>query len=180
MVHSILPLAVLEAVRNLDTPVEDGLSEFAEELLVKRLGLSSTVAMQLERYAGLVRRDARVEPEQLEALLRLVGRRPDAELVFADAGRRAARRAARRVFPLRRLLAHIGPRAGGVPVAVLPDAITIRATPDGAACGLWAAALAELLRLLTGFEGAMRHTACRATGAAQCESRAAPPDPRHH
>ncbi|HEY6854252.1 MAG TPA: hypothetical protein VI139_08390, partial [Gemmatimonadales bacterium] len=100
MVHSILPLAVLEAVRNLDTPVEDGLSEFAEELLVKRLGLSSTVAMQLERYEDLVRRDARVDTGQLEALLRLVGRRPDAELVFADAGRRAARRAARRVFPL--------------------------------------------------------------------------------
>src|SRR5258706_9955081 len=33
VVHSIVPLAVLEAVRNLDTPVEDGLSEFAEELL---------------------------------------------------------------------------------------------------------------------------------------------------
>ena len=65
-------------------------------------------------------------------------------------------------------------------MAVLPDAITIRATPDGAACGLWAAALAELLRLLTGFEGAMRHTACRALGAAACEWRAAPPDPRHH
>lgn len=201
MVHSILPLAVLEAVRNLDTPVEDGLSEFAEELLVKRLGLSNTVAMQLERYEGLVRRDARVEPEHVEALLRLVGRRPDAELVFADAGRRAARRAARRVFAGSRLLAYIGPRAfghavargaarsvlgvdlrreGGVPVALLGDAITVRATPDGAACGLWAAALAELLRLLTGFEGAMRHTACRATGAAACEWRAAPPDPRHH
>src|SRR5258708_23048971 len=99
--------------------------------------------MQLERYEGLVRRDARVEADQLEALLRLVGRRPDAELVFADAGRRAARRAARRVFPIRRLLAHIGPpafgygaappappsafrvglkREGGVPRAVLPHA----------------------------------------------------------
>src|SRR5260370_23389527 len=161
VVHSILPLAVLEAVRNLDTPVEDGLSEFAEELLVKRLGLSSTVAMQLERYEGLVRRDARVEADQLEALLRLVGRRPDAELVFADAGRRAAPPAARRLFPIRRLLAHIGPRAfgygaargaarpgfgadpnarGGVPVAVPPDPLTIRATPAAAPRGLPTAA----------------------------------------
>src|SRR5258708_27634553 len=133
--------------------------------------------MQLERYEGLVRRDARVEADQLEALLRLVGRRPDAELVFADAGRRAARRAARRVFPIRRLLAHIGPRAfgyaaarraarsvfgvelkreGGVPGAVLPDPLTIHATPDGAACGLWAAALAELLRPLPRLPGAIR------------------------
>ena len=86
MVHSIVPLAVLEAVRNLDTPVEDGLTEFADELLSKRLGLSDTVTLQLAQYEALVRRDARVERAHVEALLRLVGRRPDAELVFADAG----------------------------------------------------------------------------------------------
>ena len=61
VVHSIVPLAVLEAVKNLDTPVEDGLTEFAEELLVKRLGLSSTVAMQLAEFEQLVRKDARVD-----------------------------------------------------------------------------------------------------------------------
>src|SRR3989442_270113 len=94
--HRMLTLAVLEAVRNLDTPVEDGLAEFADELLVKRLGLSSTVAMQLTQYEALVRRDAGVDAAHVEALLRLVGRRPDADLVFADAGRRAARRAVRR------------------------------------------------------------------------------------
>src|SRR6266571_2777901 len=88
VVHSIVPLAVLEAVRNLDTPVEDGLSEFAEELLSKRLGLSATVAMQLREYEGMVRRDAPADSSHVEALLRLVGRRPDADLVFADAGRR--------------------------------------------------------------------------------------------
>src|SRR5205823_10975054 len=46
VVHSIVPLAVLEAVKNLDTPDEDGLSAFAEEFLYKRLGLSDTVALQ--------------------------------------------------------------------------------------------------------------------------------------
>ncbi|HKV72002.1 MAG TPA: hypothetical protein VJN62_12185, partial [Gemmatimonadales bacterium] len=96
MVHSIVPLAVLEAIRNLDTPVEDGLAEFADELLSKRLGMSATIAMQVNEYEGLVRRDATVDPTNVEALLRLVGRRPDADLVFADAGRRAARRAAAR------------------------------------------------------------------------------------
>ncbi len=83
VVHSIVPLAVLEAVRNLDTPVEDGLSEFAEELLSKRLGLSATVAMQLREYEGKVRRDAPADQSHVEALLRLVGRRPDADLVGA-------------------------------------------------------------------------------------------------
>ena len=200
MVHSILPLVVLEAVRNLDTPVEDGLAEFADELLVKRLGLSSTVAMQLAQYEALVRRDARVDPAHVEALLRLVGRRPDADLVFADAGRRAARRAVRRLFVVSRLAARLAPNALGyavarraaravlggdlrreqqVPVARVGDTLAVSATPDGSACGVYGAAFAELLRLLVGFEGAMLHTACRATGAAHCEWRAAPPDPRH-
>jgi len=200
VVHSIVPLAVLEAVKNLDTPVEDGLTEFADELLVKRLGLSPTVAMQLGQYEQLVRRDARVDAAHVEALLRLVGRRPDADLVFADAGRRAARRAVRRLFALSRLAARIAPRWLGhgaarraaravlgaeltreqhLPVARVAALIAINATPDGAACGFYAAALAELLRLLVGYEGAMLHTACRATGEERCEWRAASPDPRH-
>ena len=201
VVHSIVPLAVLEAVRNLDTPVEDGLSEFAEELLSKRLGLSPTVAVQLREYEDMVRRDARADPGHVEALLRLVGRRPDGNLVFADAGRRAARRAVRRLFVLSRLAARLSPRAfgygaarraaravlggelrrdGQVPVARVRDALAVHATPDGAACTLYGVAFAELLRLLVGFEGAMLHVSCRATGGELCEWRAAPSDPRHH
>src|SRR5437764_9766111 len=117
VVHSIVPLAVLEAVRNLDTPVEDGLSEFAAELLSKRLGLSSTVAMQLGQYEAMVRRDARTDPAHVEALLRLVGRRPDADLVFADAGRRAARWAVRTLSGLSRLGARAAPRVFGYAAA---------------------------------------------------------------
>ncbi len=200
MVHSIVPLAVLEAVRTLDTPVEDGLSEFADELLVKRLGLSSTVAQQLGTYETLVRRNARVESEHVEALLRLVGRRPDAELVFADAGRRAARRAVRRMFTTSRLAARAAPRTvgyavagraarvvlggdlrreGHVPLARVGHALAVHATPDGSACTLWAAAFAELLRLLAGYEAVMLHTACVAAGGARCEWRAAATAPRH-
>ena len=200
MVHSIVPLAVLEAVKNLDTPVEDGLTEFAEELLVKRLGLSPTVAMQLTEFEQMVRKDVRVESPNVEALLRLVGRRPDADLVFADAGRRAARRAVRRLSGMSRLAAHAAPRLFGhlaarraardvlgadlgreqrLPVARVTDPIAIQATPDGAACGFYGAGLVELLRLLVGYEGAMLHVACRARGEPGCEWRAAAPDPRH-
>ena len=200
MIHSIVPLAVLEAVKNLDTPVEDGLTEFAEELLVKRLGLSTTVAMQLTEFEQLVRKDARVEQSHVEALLRLVGRRPDADLVFADAGRRAARRAVKRLAGVSRFAAHAAPRMFGhmaarraaravlgadlgreqrLPVARVADPIAIQATPDGAACGFYSAGLVELLRLLVGYEGAMLHVACRARGAPACEWRAAAPDPRH-
>jgi len=192
VVHSIVPLAVLEAVKNLDTPVEDGLTEFAEELLVKRLGLSSTVQMQLTEFEQLVRRDARVEPSHVEALLRLVGRRPDADLVFADAGRRAARRAVKRTSALFRLFGHTGAKRAAravlgadlgfehrLPVARVSDPIAIQATPDGAACGFYGAGLVELLRLLVGYEGAMVHVDCRARGGSGCEWRAAAPDPRH-
>jgi hypothetical protein len=200
VVHCIIPLAVLEAVRNLDTPVEDGLSEFADELLSKRLGLSSTVAMQLAQYESLARRGARVDPTLVEALLRLVGRRPDADLVFADAGRRVARRAVRRLSLLSRAAAAAAPRTLGyavarraarrvvggelrredhVPVARIDAPMAVRATPDGMACGLYAAAFAELLRLLAGYEGAMLHNVCRASGGDRCEWRAAATDPRH-
>src|SRR5438128_2240053 len=157
--------------------------------------------MQLTHYEVLVRRDARVDAALVEALLRLVGRRPDADLVFADAGRRAARRAVRRLSVVSRLAVQLAPNALGyaaarraaravlggelrreqqVPVARVRDTLAVSATPDGAACGVYGAAFAELLRLLVGFEGAMLHTACRASGGAQCEWRAAPPDPRHH
>jgi len=200
VVHSIVPLAVLEAVRNLDTPVEDGLTEFAEELLSKRLGLSATVTSQLAQYEALVRRDARVERAHVEALLRLVGRRPDAELVFADAGRRVARRAVKRLFFMSRAAASLSPRVlgfrvarsaaravlggelrreGHIPVVGVRDTFAVNATPDGTACTLYASGFSELLRLLIGFEGAMVHASCRAAGADRCEWRAAAPDPRH-
>lgn len=200
MVHSIVPLAVLEAVKNLDTPVEDGLTEFADELLVKRLGLSSTVQMQLAEFEQLVRKDARVDASHVEALLRLVGRRPDADLVFADAGRRAARRAVKRMSGVSRFAAHSAPRLFGhaaarraaravlgaelgreqrLPVAHVTDPIAIQATPDGTACGFYGAGLVELLRLIVGYEGAMVHVACRARGGSRCEWRASAPDPRH-
>src|SRR5207245_3650073 len=174
VVHSIVPLAVLEAVKNLDTPVEDGLSEFAEELLSKRLGLSHTVAMQLREYEGMVRRDAAADQAHVEALLRLVGRRPDADLVFADAGRRAARRGVRRLFGLTRLAARAAPRVFGYraarraaragfgaglrggrtgPVARGPDAIALHAAPAGAAGALSGTGLTAPLRLLGGLGG---------------------------
>lgn len=201
VVHSIVPLAVLEAVQNLDTPVEDGLHEFADHLLVKRLGLSSTVRVQLEQYEALARRGGRVDEAHVEALLRLVGRRPDADLVFAEAGRRAARRATATLWLPSRAGARMAPRALGMiaarraarrvlsgdlrreahlPVARVVDDLALRATPDGAACGFYGAAFTEMLRLLAGYEGALLHTECRARGAGRCEWRAAPPDRRQH
>src|SRR3989442_13773472 len=68
-------------------------------------------------------------------------------------------------------------RDGDVPVARVNDPIAVRATPDGAACALYAAAFAELLRLLMGFEGALRHASSRATRAVPRGRGPAPPGP---
>lgn len=131
------------------------------------------------------------------SVFRLVGRRHDAALVFADAGRRAARYAARRVATealarvspnvLGRRLAARAARRGarevfdaeltftnGLGEARIEEPVAVAAWPGGEACAFHDAGFAELLRLLTGFEGVMRHVECRARGAAACVWRAVP------
>jgi hypothetical protein len=192
-VPALIPLSLLEAIRNLDTPVEDGLDELAEEIVVRRLGLSPTVAAQIQRYKQTAERDGSVDADEAISVLRLVGRRADAALVFADAGRRAARYAAR-VHPrpawtlsrvaaggLTRRIAqrsaiHLARRAFEGELHPAPDGVQVRmaeplsfkALPDGSACDFYGAAYGELLRRLTGFEGAMLHQRCRARGDDAC------------
>lgn len=89
-VPSALALALLESLRALDTPAGEALGD--EDLpaaLPQRLGLSSAVERQILRYrrrAG--KRD--VPAREAASLFALIGRRPDAERVFAEAGRRLA------------------------------------------------------------------------------------------
>ena len=94
-VPALLPLALLEAVQNIDTPADDGLGALEAELAAKRLGLSPTVTAQIARYREWAMNGGDVAAEEAVAVFRLVGRRPDAALVYADAGRRAGRYAAR-------------------------------------------------------------------------------------
>ena len=56
-------------------------------------------------------------------------------------------------------------------MAQVEAALAVRATPDGSSCTFFAAALAELLRHLQDFEGAVTHSRCRARGDAVCEWR---------
>jgi hypothetical protein len=192
--HSILPLAVLEAMRHLDSPRDEEAAEYVDELLKKRLGLSNTVAAQIARYELVVRLNRRVTGAELEQIFRLASRRTDAALVFADGGRRAARRSVGRLALPTRWAARSLPRFAGRPlgfraarrcaaavfgarlrwhgravVITVADPAAIRATPDGAACGFYAAAFAELLRQLVDFDGGMLHATCRARGDARCE-----------
>jgi hypothetical protein len=186
-------MSLLEALRNLDTPVEDGLEELAGEIVSKRLGLSSTVAAQIARYQDAVRRGEPVSVDEAISVFRLAGRRPDAQLVFADAGRRAARYAARTAPVMARAAVRISPggigrtlgasaasraakRYLGIELKVgesgaeaeIAKPLSILALPDGAACTFYGSTLAELLRVLTGFEGAMVHEHCRGRGDPSC------------
>jgi hypothetical protein len=197
-VPALIPLSLLEAIRNLDTPVEDGLEELAEEIAVRRLGLSPTVAAQIQRYRQAADKGGSVDQDETVSVLRLVGRRTDAQLVFADAGRRAARYSARGRARPSRTLARVSPGGmvhrmalrsaarvarqvfGGELKArpqdlevTMSSPLSILALPTGEACIFYGSVYQELLRGLTGFEGALIHERCRARGDAGCVWRTA-------
>jgi hypothetical protein len=187
-VAALIPLSLLEAIRNLDTPVEDGLDELAEEIMVRRLGLSATVAAQIQRYRQSAAKGIAVDLDETVSVFRLVGRRADAALVFADAGRRAARYAAKARGRSSRTLAKLSPRLALSSVARLARSIfdgdlkargnvvdvrmssplSIVALPAGEACLFYGSAYLEMLRALTGFEGALLHAHCRSRGDSDC------------
>jgi len=203
-VHAIVPLALLEAIRNLDTPLDDGLpAELAPETFTKRLGLSSTVAAQIDRYRQLADKGGQVGDDEVVQVFRLVGRRSDASLVYSDAGRRAARYAARtrggtpsslwRLAP-KSVRRRAGERAAtralgrvfGVPLSrdesglsiALSESLATRSTCEGTGCYFYSALAAELLRLASGFEGSMVHERCRSRGDNLCLWKAAEADHR--
>ena len=170
------------------------MDELADEIAVRRLGLSPTVAAQIQRYRQAAERRTGVDLEEVISVFRLVGRRSDAALVFADAGRRAARYAARGVGrPATRTLARVSPggmayrlamrgvarRAltvfgGEMEGRVMPleitmkDPLSIAALPAGEACVFYGSAYLELLRCLTGYEDALMHERCRSRGDGVC------------
>lgn len=180
-------------MQHLDSLSPDEWDEFRREVATKRLGTSSTVAMQIDRFRRMARRNAPADRAEATALLRLAGRRTDGGLVFADAGRRAARHATARVSPVARGFRRVLPgfvrnrygmrlvrravrqvldieleRAAGQLLAVADDAPSADATADGSACGLYGSAMAAILRTFTDFDGAVLHDTCRAKGASTC------------
>jgi hypothetical protein len=75
---------------------------------------------------------------------------------------RSATRLARRIFA-----GDLHAGQDGIAVR-MPDPLSFKALPDGSACAFYGAAYGELLRRLTGFEGAMLHERCRALGHDAC------------
>lgn len=195
-VDSLLPLSLLEAVRDVDTP-SDLDSEFVDELRNKRLGLSDTVYLQIKRYADAVRKRQRTAQGESVGLARLIGRRPDAEAVFRAAGRFLARESYHTINPVSRKLLRLLPsfmarpialrrsraiaakyangsvrRVGGYVLLEVPDSVTLNTAPGSIGCAYYEAMLRELLRLLIGSVGSVDHVRCAGRGEGTCEWRA--------
>jgi len=196
-VDPLLPLSLLEAVRNVDTPQGDLEAEFVAELRNKRLGLSDTVHAQIKRYGEAVRRQHRPAHDEAVALAKLIGRRPDAEAVFRSAGRHLAKEAyltlsgaVRRTIILlpsllarplalrhaRRIAARYFDgrikRVGNYLMLAVDESVTLDTAPRAAGCTYYEAGLRELLRLLIGGAGSVEHVRCASRGEGQCEWRA--------
>lgn len=199
-VVAALPLALLESVRSHDRPGEVLEDEDLMVSLPRRLGLSGVVETQIQRYESAQRAGRTVSLNEVFGLVRLVLRRPDAELILRETGQRivqwrydrlpGALASLYRALPLR--LAMIGItrtlrrsfrelRAGGDvithrhPLTITAvNSNTARLDPAGTACALFTAALEHHLRLYTGKRWRVQHSECECRGGRACEWRAEP------
>lgn len=196
-VDPLVPLALLEAVRSVDMPDGELEAEFVEELRTKRFGLSDTVLAQIRRYNDAVKRSQRLPIEEGVGIAKLIGRRPDAEAVFREAGRGLARQTYGRIAaPTRKLvralptmvarplaLRHVrrigarylggGVRRVGATILLdVPTSVSLDAGPRQTGCAFYEAILRELMQLLVGGVGAVEHVRCMSRGEKTCEWRA--------
>lgn len=196
-VDALLPLSLLEAVRNVDTPSDQFDAEYVDELRNKRLGLSDTVYAQIKRHNEAVRKGHRTGQDEAIALAKLIGRRPDAEAVFRAAGQYMGRQSYRTISAVTRRMMRLLPSAMARPLAYrharkiagrylngnvrkvgsfllleVPRSITEGTAQGGIGCMYYEATLRELLLLLIGSIGAVEHVRCTGRGEGTCEWRA--------
>ena len=194
-VTPVFPLLLLETMRDMDRPEEVLEGEDLTASMPRRLGLSDVVYTQIHRFREEVKRKRPQTPATVEDLIRLVIRRPDADEIFEEAGRRMARHAwGLRSAAFRRMINLMPPAlalrsarkaAGrlfrqlngtadldvvGRPVGVrLQKCMTVRADPGGAACRFYAGVLSELMTEYTGRRHSAAHPRCESKGNDACE-----------
>ena len=196
-VDALFPLSLLEAVRNVDTPIDLLDTEYVDELRNKRFGLSETVYTQIKRHSEAVRKGQRTGSDEVIGLAKLIGRRPDAEAVFRAAGRYTARQSYQTISGINRRLMRLLPAAIARPMAFryakkiaarylggnvrrvgsflmvdVPRSITLGTAPGSVGCTYYEASVRELLQRLIGSIGAVEHVRCAARGEGTCEWRA--------
>jgi predicted hydrocarbon binding protein len=191
----VFPLLLLETMRDMDRPEEVLEGENLAVSLPRRLGLSDVVFTQIHKLREETKKKRLQRPDVVEDLLRLVIRRPDAEEIFEEAGRRVARHAwAQKSGPARvgLKLLPAGMRArraargaerllrqvlGGGSLQLRPrpllvrltGSLTARADPGGAACAFYSGVIAEVLTQYTGRPHAAEHPHCEARRGDACE-----------
>lgn len=194
-VNPVFPLLLLETMRDMDRPDEVLEGENLAVSMPRRLGLSDVVHLRIHKLRDETKRGRLQSPEVVEDLVRLVIRRPDAEEIFEEAGRRMARhawaaragavRVGLRLLPAGMRLAAAGRAARRVlrqavgggrlevkerPLHVRMDGcLTAAADPGGAACAFYTGTLAEVLTEYTGRPHAAQHPRCEARGGEACE-----------
>jgi hypothetical protein len=192
------PLLLLETMRDMDRPTEVLEAEDLTISMPRRLGLSDVVLMQIQRLREEVRQRRPQTTDEVENLIRLVTRRPDAIRIFREASRRQAemawearsaavrrlvrvlppalalylaRRASRRAFG--ELVGTRSFRIVGRPPAVrVEGSITAQADPGGTACTFYGGLLTEMLQHFTRQDWYVEHPECEARGGSACEWRA--------
>jgi bacteriochlorophyll 4-vinyl reductase len=190
----VFPLLLLETMRDMDRPEEVLEDEDVTASLPRRFGLSDVVFVQIRRFQNEVKQKRAQSSAQVEDLVRLVVRRPDAERIFNEAGRRiaqyawdqrtptmrrmipwlprplavqAAYRAARRLF--RQITGDSRFHVSRWPVELkVHDSLTARADADGTACAFYSGAFGELLQFYTGRQYRVKHSECEARGDDVC------------
>jgi predicted hydrocarbon binding protein len=191
----LFPLLVLQTMRDLDRPEEVLEDEDLTVSLPRRLGLSDVVGRQIYRLQEEVRRRRPQPAAEVEDLIRLVIRRPDAEQIFREAGRRiavdawenrprpmrgvvgwlprrlalvTASRAAKRLF--RQIVGDGKLRIRRHPFQMkIEGSFAARVDPSGSACAFYSGALEQLLTAHMGREYLALHPRCQARGDESCE-----------
>lgn len=196
-VNARVPLSLLEAIRRLDTPLDQSETEYVAELRNKRFGLSDTVYTQIRRYADALKRGQAIPFAEAEGLGTLIGRRPDADELFRNAGSILAEDIYRAMSGVRRGTLHFLPgflsrpmalrqltmiadrylggtleRSGSFLSLKVPESVTVKGSPKSGGCVFYETALQELLRLLAGMSGPVEHVHCLQRGEPDCEWRA--------
>lgn len=194
-VAAALAVALLEATRSHDRPVEVIEDESFAISLPRRLGLSGVIETQIQRYDVAARANRRIPLEEFTNLLKLVLRRPDAETILREAGSRVAARRFERaprsyvatVRALPRALAFVFVARAtrkllrditgsdhidvhGKPLAVrLHQPATAMLEPAGIACALYGAAFEEIASLYLGKRARVTHARCIVNGGSICQ-----------
>lgn len=187
-VHPRVAVTLLETIRTQDLPREVFEAEDPKVTMPRRLGLSDAVKRQIARYREAARKKERLTDDEMRDLIRLAGRRPDAQDIFFLVGRELGgsgdRAAVRRILPdmvgfllarrrvRKTLKANFGRRVGGFGSGsfnfegrALPF---IQADPEGDACALVTGLCQAALDRYFDQERLVIHLACESRGDETC------------